>query len=143
MNGPVHAQRSEARSSAVIADLNGDGQLEIAGGTTSGNTVEAMNRSRRFYLDIPHTPSAGSIMAFLSGGRRPHTGVAGQELSSCISLPEKYSASMAPTPTTLMTGLPSRLAGVEGVDWDVLWTCNIGGPEMTPRYLPGYRGCRQ
>ncbi|MDO8490587.1 MAG: GEVED domain-containing protein [Dehalococcoidia bacterium] len=50
-------ESDEARSSVAIADLAGDGNLEIVGGTTSGWNVEMMDRLGAFIWTYPSPPA--------------------------------------------------------------------------------------
>jgi len=55
-------ESDQANSSAAIADLDGDGNLEIIGGTTSGETVEVMDKYGNFVWTFPNPPRYGNRM---------------------------------------------------------------------------------
>ena len=55
-------ETDEARSSPAIADIDGDGDLEIAGGTTSGWYVQVMDHNGDFVWTFP------KLTGFLVGG---------------------------------------------------------------------------
>ena len=56
------SQSDETRGSVAIVDINTDGNLEIVGGTTSGTTVEVMDRFGDFVWTFPDPPHSGSFM---------------------------------------------------------------------------------
>lgn len=56
-----NTQSDEARGSVAVTDLNGDGNLEIVGGTTSGRTIEVMDRFGNFVWTFPDPPSTGNF----------------------------------------------------------------------------------
>lgn len=55
-------QSDESRGSVAIVDINNDGNLEIVGGTTSGETVEVMDRFGNFIWTFPDPPHQGNFM---------------------------------------------------------------------------------
>jgi len=124
----------EARSSPVIVDLNGDGCLEIVAGTTSGETLEVMDRFGNFIWTFPSPPRSGSFyypgspaVADLDPavggleiviGNRAFGTVLCLDGDNSDGIDEGISAAGIP-------GAP--YAGVEGVDWDLLWIFYAGG----------------
>ena len=133
-------QSDQARGSPLVVDLNGDGNLEIVGGTTSGRTVQVLNRFGQFVWTFPHppgtgdmhwfsSPAAADVMPEVSGlqifiGNRP--------LNSLFALKgapngsdDGISATDIDWPS-LGEGV-SGWEGVEGEDWDLLWIFEAGG----------------
>lgn len=134
-----NTQSDEARGSVAITDLNGDGNLEIVGGTTSGHTIEVMNRFGNFVWTFPSPPMAGAF--------EWPTAPAVADLNTSVSGLEVI-AVHRPTGTVVVldgdnsdgiddgihfTGIPSgygypyTFTGNEGTDWDVLWNYTMGG----------------
>jgi hypothetical protein len=126
----------EARSSPALVDLNGDGHLEIAAGTTSGETFEVMDRLGKFVWTFPSPPRPGNfyypgspavadLNPNLGGleiviGNRPFGTVLCFDGDNSDGVDEGISA----------VGIPgSPYAGVEGLDWDLLWIF-YGGEEI-------------
>ena len=124
----------ESRSSPALADLNGDGYLEIVGGTTSGSSVEAIDRFGNFIWTFPHPPSPGSFMwpsspaiadvdPTVSGleviiGNRPLGSVWALDGDNTDGINEGVTVDTADYPWA---------TGTEGVDWDVLWIFSTQG----------------
>ena len=132
-------QSDEARGSPAIVDLDGDGYLEIAGGTTSGETVEVMDRFGNWFWTFPDPPRSGNFyypdgpaIADLDPnvpglevviGNRPFGMVLCFDGDHSDGINDGVNLSEASIP-----GAP--YAGVEGVDWDVLWIYQTGGSDM-------------
>jgi hypothetical protein len=127
-------QSDQSRSSPVIVDLNGDGKPEIAGGTTSGHTVEVMTRYGNWFWTFPTPPSPGEnewlsspAAADLVSG---NLDVAGPELAilhrktGMVFVFDGDNSDWRDNGTSV-TGWEGR----EGRDWDVLWTSHIGGED--------------
>lgn len=121
-------QSDESRSSPAVADLNGNGYLEIVGGTTSGSTVEAIDRFGNFTWTFPHPPSIGNFMwpsspavadvdPAVSGleviiGNRPLGSVWAFDGDNTDGINDGITVDAIKYPWA---------TGTEGVDWDVLW----------------------
>ncbi len=127
------SESDETRGSVAIIDVNGDGQLELVGGTTSGETVEVMNRTGGFIWTFPNPPRCGSfyypdapavadLIPTVGGlevviGNRPYGTVLAFDGDNSDGINEGVSA----------TGIPgSPYGGVEGKDWDLLWIFQTG-----------------
>lgn len=122
----TYTQSDEARGDIAIIDINNDGYLEIAGGTTSGETVEVMDRFGSFVWTFPDPPHAGGFMwdggpavadvdntvdgLELIIGNRPRHEVYALDGDNSDGIDEGYSWS---------GGWP--WTGTEGTDWDILW----------------------
>lgn len=131
-------QSDESRSSPVIIDLDGDGNLEIAGGTTSGWHFQVMNRKGEFIWMFPKftayvggpfiwpsSPAAADINPKVSGielviGNRYHGSI-----WAFKGIPNGINDGITIT-TADFPYFPYSL-GTEGVDWDVLWVVKTGG----------------
>jgi hypothetical protein len=123
-------ESDEARGDPCIIDLDGDGDLEIVGGTTSGETIETMNHNGNFVWTFPDPPRAGRFM--WDGGIaavNANTSVSGVEVfASNRYLHEIYcldgdNSDGVDDGYTWPGGWP--WTGVEGVDWDVLWIFTV------------------
>ncbi len=120
----------ESRGDVVIVDINNDNHLEIAGGTTSGKTVEVMDRFGDFFWTFPNPPGSGEfmwpsgpavadVMTFVDGqeliiGNRHFHEVYALDGDNSDGINEGYS---------WPGGEPWD--GVEGVDWDILWVYTV------------------
>lgn len=130
-----NTESDESRGSVAITDLNTDGNLEIVGGTTSGHTVEVLDRFGNFVWTFPSPPS--------SGGFEWPTAPAVADLDPSVSGLEVV-AVHRPTGAIVVldgdnsdgindgvtfTGIDGYTwwSGTEGTDWDVLWTFTMGG----------------
>ncbi|MEA2055060.1 MAG: FG-GAP-like repeat-containing protein, partial [Candidatus Thermoplasmatota archaeon] len=143
----------EARSSPAICDIDGDGALEIAAGTTSGWEVEVMDNNGNFLWTFPTLPPGGApggkfcwhsspALAdivdddpHLNGlelviGNNPYNnlwcfdGDNSDGTDDGFTLPRDYYGRSPYFPWTKAYGS----LGVEGVDWDVLWVVNNSQP---------------
>jgi hypothetical protein len=130
----------EARSSLAIADMDGDGDLEMAGGTTSGWHVEVLDHLGNFVWAFPKlqtyvggpfvwpsSPALAEIDAGVSGleliiGNRNLGNVWAFDGDNSDGIDDGISVTAA----TDFPGFPYPL-GTEGVDWDVLWIFNTYG----------------
>jgi hypothetical protein len=123
-------QSDESRGDVAIVDINNDGYLEVAGGTTSGETVEVMDRFGNFFWTFPDPPHSGSFMwpggpavadvdTAIDGlelivGNRPLHEVYCLQGDNSDGINQGYSWA---------GGLP--WTGTEGVDWDILWLYTV------------------
>ncbi len=123
-------QSDEARGDPVIVDLDGDGYLEIAAGTTSGETIEILDRFGNFVWTFPDPPHAG---AFMWDG-----GPAVADVDSTVDGLEVIASNRARHEIYALDGDNSDgvddgytwtggypWTGTEGVDWDILWIFTI------------------
>ena len=119
-------QSDEARGDPVIVDLDGDCNLEIAAGTTSGETIEILDRFGIFVWTFPDPPHAGNFM--WDGGPAVadvDSTVDGLEvIASNRETHEIYAldgdnSDGVDDGYTWTGGWP--WTGTEGVDWDILW----------------------
>ncbi|MFX1431445.1 MAG: FG-GAP-like repeat-containing protein [Promethearchaeota archaeon] len=136
-------QTDEARSSPVIIDMDGDGDLEIGGGTTSGWYVEIMDHQGNFVWTFPKlpgfyvggpfvwpsSPAVADLDSCVDGlelviGNRYHGNVWAFDGDNSDGIDEGITIGASDFP-----GWPYGL-GTEGIDWDVLWkfpaTGNLG-----------------
>lgn len=126
----------ESRSSPVIANILGDNYLEIIGGTTSGWNVEVMDRFGNFIWTFPSPPNPGGPFMWhsspsvadvdpsISGlevfiGNNPYNSVWAFDGDNSDGVNDGI------TPDT--SWYPYS-PGTEGIDWDVLWKFDTGGP---------------
>lgn len=127
----------EARGDPAIVDLDGDGYMEIAGGTTSGETVEIMDRFGDFIWTFPDPPHAG---AFMWDG-----GIAVAEVDPAVDGLEVFASNRPRHEIYAFDGDNSDgtddgytwpggspWTGTEGVDWDILWIFTV--PESCEIY---------
>jgi len=131
-------ESDEARSSPVIIDLDGDGKLEIAAGTTSGWHFQVMNRKGEFIWMFPKfsgyvggpfvwpsSPAATDINPNVKGielviGNRYHGSI-----WAFKGIPDGKNDGITISAADF-PGFPYPL-GTEGVDWDVLWIVKTDG----------------
>jgi hypothetical protein len=139
-------ETDEARSSPVIVDFDGDGNLEIAGGTTSGWNVEVMDRFGNWIWTFPWPPDKGGPYLWHSSPAIAdiNNSVAGLELvegygheyyqlgavfafdgNNSDGIDEGISYSLDPS---YWYNYPLGTGGTEGIDWDVLWVYMTGAP---------------
>ena len=129
----------EARSSLAIADIDGDGDLEMAGGTTSGWFVEVLDHLGNFVWSFPKftqpyiggpfvwpsSPALCDIDPEVDGlelviGNRNHGNVWAFDGDNSDNMDEGITITAAD-----FSGYPYAL-GNEGTDWDVLWKVDTG-----------------
>ena len=129
----------EARSSLAIADIDGDGDLEMAGGTTSGWFVQVLDHTGGFVWTFPKItqPSVGGPFVWPSSpalceidpsvdglelviGNRNHGNVWAFDGDNSDGTDEGMTITAAD-----FSGYSYPL-GTEGVDWDVLWKVDTG-----------------
>lgn len=139
----TNTQSDEARSSVAIADLDSDHDLEIAGGTTTGKTVEVMDSLGNFEWTFPtpprtagipgewhSSPAVGDIIENVTGVdnetglevvilHRPTSTVYAFDGAN-LNGDEGITFSFALLPWWTGTTM-----GVEGVDWDLLWVTDL------------------
>ncbi|MFW9784624.1 MAG: FG-GAP-like repeat-containing protein [Candidatus Heimdallarchaeota archaeon] len=132
-------ETDEARSSPVIIDIDGDCDLEIAGGTTSGWYFQVMDHQGNFVWTFPKlsgiliggnfewcsSPAAADLDSSVSGvelviGNRPRGNVWCFDGDNTDGINDGYTVN----PFDFL-GWPYPL-GTEGTDWDVLWIFNTG-----------------
>jgi len=139
-------QSDQARGSPVIADLNGDGNLEIATGTTSGRTVEVLDRFGQFVWTFPDPPGHGSnnwhsspaaadVMPEVSGlevfiGNRPLNMLFALK-GAPDGIDDGVSAADIDWPPGVTGEDITGWEGVEGRDWDLLWVFETNGSIMS------------
>lgn len=121
-------QSDESRGSVAIADFNNDSNLEIGGGTTSGRTLEVMDRHGNWVWTFPTPPEPG---AFSWPG-----GMAVVEVNPVVNGLEVFAGNRDDNRVYSFDGdnsdgvnegcSVSGWAGNEGTDWDVLWRFDLG-----------------
>ncbi|MGC9308731.1 MAG: PQQ-binding-like beta-propeller repeat protein, partial [Thermoplasmatota archaeon] len=137
----------EARSSPAICDIDGDGSLEIAAGTTSGWNVEVMDKDGNFIWTFPaqryrygrfcwhSSPALANVvdgdnlegLELIIGNNPYHSvwcfdGDNSDGVDDGITLPRNADGSSPLFPWT------QGDLGVEGEDWDVLWVFENSQP---------------
>ena len=128
----VGTQSDQSRSSPVIIDLNGDGKPEIAGGTTSGHTVEVMDRFGNWFWTFPTPPGPGGNEWLSSPAVADivteSPDVAGPEVVILHRTTGMVFCFDGDNSDHHNNGITvTGWAGTEGIDWDVLWATYIGG----------------
>ncbi|MGA1790528.1 MAG: putative metal-binding motif-containing protein, partial [bacterium] len=125
----------EARSSVAIIDLNDDDEPEIAGGTTSGETVEVMDRFGKFIWTMPNPPGNGDAMYHSSPAiAELIPDIPGMEL--CIG--NRHLNKVVCLDGDNIDGIDDGITygglcsfppcpGIEGIDWDVIWVFQTEG----------------
>ena len=122
-------QSDESRGDPVIIDLDGDGQLEVVGGTTSGETIEVMDRFGNFVWTFPTPPQSGNFM--WDGGPAvadTDPNVTGQEIFASNRLFHEIYAFDGDNSDGVDDGITytgTYWSGTEGTDWDILWTYQV------------------
>lgn len=137
-------QTDEARSSPAIADITGDGDLEIAGGTTSGWYVQVFDNTGDFVWTFPKLtedpyPPANSgpfmwpsspALADVNGDGDLEVIIANRYYSSVWCFDGDPSDGANEGATIDSNDYSWEVAygplGEEGKDWDVLWIYDIG-----------------
>ncbi len=127
-------QSDESRGSVAIVDINQDGHLEIAGGTTSGETVEVMDRFGNFIWTFPDPPHAGNFMwpaapavVDVDPDNDGLEVIIGNRPRGEVYCPGGDNSDGSDDGYTWPGGWP--WTGNEGTDWDILWVYYIG-PEI-------------
>lgn len=134
-------QTDEARSSPAIIDIDGDGDLEIAGGTTSGWYFEVMDHQGSFVWTFPKlvgrhiggpfvwpsSPAAADLDSSVNGlelviGNRWLSNVWCFDGDNSDGIDDGITITAADFPWYYSDPL-----GTEGTDWDVLWKFDTGG----------------
>ena len=123
-------QSDEARGDPTIVDLDGDGYLEIVTGTTSGETIEVLDRFGNFVWTFPDPPQSG---AFMWDG-----GPAVADVDPAVSGLEVIASNRYRHEIYCLDGDNSDGVddgytwpggdpwyGNEGVDWDILWIFTV------------------
>jgi len=128
-------ETDEARSSPAIVDIDGDGDFEIAGGTTSGWNVEVLNHRGSFVWTFPWPPRTGGLFMWPSSPAIAdlNPAVSGLEvvigsnyLGSVWAFDGDNSDGINDGITADLSWYPYS-AGTEGIHWDVLWVFQTGG----------------
>ncbi len=136
-------ETDQARSSVAIIDLNNDRWLDIAGGTTSGWNVEVMDRYGKFVWTFPLPPEPPDISGPFMWHSSPAVCDVDPEVSGLEVIignrhqfPDQYpgvwafdgdnSDGVDDGNTIRVTHFPTP-AGIEGIDWDVLWVFEAKG----------------
>lgn len=134
-------ESDQANTSAAIADLDGDGSPEIIGGTTSGETVEVMDKDGNFVWTFPSPPRRGNRMWHSSPavadvnpevdgleviiGNRPLHTIFCFDGDNSDGVDDGISASSI---DWRARGEGTHgWEGTEGTDWDILWIFTAGG----------------
>jgi len=127
----------EARSSPAIADIDGDGDMEIAGGTTSGYYVQVMDHVGSFVWTFPTLqpyvlggpfvwPSSPAVTD-VSGDKDLEVIIGNRWLGSVWCFDGDNSDCHDDGVTISQADFPwSYPLGWEGIDWDVLWVFDTG-----------------
>ena len=142
-------ETDEARSSPAVIDIDGDGDLEIAAGTTSGCYVEVMNHTGGFVWTFPtlvgfwvsgdfvwpSSPAVADVDASVSGlelviGNRWLGNVWCFDGDNSDGIDDGITIAYSDFPWVDDVGTPLPL-GSEGTDWDVLWIFNTGHPVIS------------
>ena len=130
-------QTDEARSSPAAVDIDGDGDLEIAGGTTSGWYVQVMDHNGDFIWTFPKLTGyllggpfvwpSSPAMANVCGDRDLEVIIGNRWLGSVWCFDGDNSDCVDDGITVSEADFPwSYPLGWEGIDWDVLWVFDTG-----------------
>jgi hypothetical protein len=123
----------ESRSSPTVADMTGDGYLDIIGGTTSGWNVEVIDRFGNFIWTFPWPPQGGGPFMWHSSPAIADVdpSVGGMEVFIGNNPYQSVWALDGDNSDGVDDGITATDAwiygGVEGVDWDVLWKFQTNG----------------
>jgi hypothetical protein len=139
-------ETDEARSSPAIIDIDGDGDLEIAGGTTSGWYLQVMDHQGNFVWTFPKltgfqiggpfvwpsSPAVADLDVNVSGlevviGNNPDGNVWCFDGDNSDGIDEGITLDTSTIPSPDFPNWPYTL-GAEGTDWDALWKFDTGGP---------------
>jgi len=134
-----NTKTDEARSSPASIDIAGDGDLEIAGGTTSGWYVEVMHHIGGFAWTFPtqtvahvsgpfvwpSSPAVADVDPNVSGleviiGNRYNGSVWAFDGDNTDGVDDGITITSADFPDF------PEILGTEGTDWDVLWKFDTG-----------------
>ena len=125
-------ESDESRGSVAIADIDEDGSPDIVGSTTSGETVEAMDRFGEFIWTFPTPPRSGNFMwpaaPAVADADPDNSGlevIVSNRPHGMIYAFDGDNSDMTDDGYTWLGGWPWE--GVEGVDWDILWVYEIAG----------------
>jgi len=143
MEWMTSTQTDEARSSPAIGDIDGDGDKEIAGGTTSGWYVQVMNHTGSFVWTFPRLigynlagpfvwPSSPA-MADVVGDDDLEVIIGNRWLGSVWCFDGDNSDYTDDGESVTQVDFPwLHFLGFEGIDWDVLWVfdTDIAGDEV-------------
>ena len=144
----VGTYTDESRSSVAIMDFinPGDGNLEIAGGTTSGWNMEAMDRFGNLIWTFPSPPhTSGPFMWHSSPAIADIVpDVPGYEIVIGNNPCDALYCFQADPSDGVDNGIHFSVAdhsycfydyitdgGTDGIDWDVLWVYNTLGPVIS------------
>lgn len=133
-------ETDESRTSPAIIDIDGDGSLDIAGGTTSGWNVEVMNSSGEFIWTFPSPPKTGGYFLWHSSPAvadiASGTNLDGPELVIGNNWNGMVYAFDGNNNDSVDDGINytanasswyySADEGTDGTDWDVLWVFKTG-----------------
>lgn len=119
----------EARSSPNIVDVDGDGNLDIVAGTTSGWVVETLERTGTFKWTFPSPPQRNGPFAWHSSPAIADLDptvsgleiVIGNTFQGCVYCLDGDNSDGVNDGITADVSWYPVPAGVEGRDWDVLW----------------------
>jgi len=143
-----NTETDEARSSPAICDINGDGKLEIAAGTTSGWNVEVMENNGSFLWTFPAKRyilgtfcwhSSPALVDFIDNnpdldglelviGNNPYHNVWCFDGDNSDGVDDGITLSRKPDGSSPYFPWSHGDIGVEGKDWDVLWVFNNSQP---------------
>jgi cell wall-associated NlpC family hydrolase len=126
-------QTDESRSSPVVADLDGDRDLEIVGGTTSGYYLQVLDHLGNFVWTFPKLPEyytsgpflwpSSAAVGDINKGINGLEVVIGNRVDGKVYVFDGANNNKKNDGIT-MSSLPwfPYPLGIEGKDWDVLWT---------------------
>jgi hypothetical protein len=144
----------EARSSPAIVDLDGDEDLEIVGGTTSGQYVQVMDHQGSFVWTFPKLlpdvldgpfvwPSSPAIADLVDTVDGLEVVIGNRWLGEVWCFDGDNTDGIDEGITIASSNYPwgAYPLGLEGIDWDVLWITDIGDPGIHWAYTR-HRRCR-